>query len=265
MIEQGFSPTTARHAYVMLSQLLRAAQRDGRIGRNPASDVSPPAPGRHEQRYLSAEQVWALADSIGPRYRAAVLIGAYAALRWGELAGLRVSRLRLLERRIDITDTLVEVGRELVPGPPKTGPRSVSIPAPLAEEIGAHLAAFPAGPSGLVFTGAKGQPLRHCNFYRREWKPALEAAGLDRGLRIHDLRHSAVALAIAAGAHPKEIQELCGHASITTTLNVYGHLFESLQDRLAERLGETFLASHASWMRPEPGPIVEQIAARGAQ
>jgi integrase-like protein len=46
-------------------------------------------------------------------------------------------------------------------------------------------------------------------------------------LRIHDLRHTAVALAVAAGAHPKEIQELCGHASITTTLNVYGHLFEA--------------------------------------
>ena len=63
--------------------------------------------------------------------------------------------------------------------------------------------------------------------------------GIATGLRIHDLRHTAVALAIAAGAHPKEIQELCGHSSITTTLNVYGHLFESLQDRLADRLGET--------------------------
>jgi integrase len=44
---------------------------------------------------------------------------------------------------------------------------------------------------------------------------------------------------------PKQIQELCGHRSITTTLNTYGHLFERLQDRLAERLAETFLGSRA--------------------
>jgi integrase len=61
--------------------------------------------------------------------------------------------------------------------------------------------------------------LRHPNFYRREWRPALIGAGLDPALRIHDLRHTAVALATSTGAHPKEIQELCGHRSITTTLN----------------------------------------------
>jgi integrase len=66
---------------------------------------------------------------------------------------------------------------------------------------------------------------------------------LDTNVRIHDLRHTAVALAISAGGHPKQIQELCGHASITTTLNTYGHLFESLQEGLAERLGQTLLAS----------------------
>jgi integrase len=98
--------------------------------------------------------------------------------------------------------------------------------------------------------------LRHPNFYRREWRPALIGAGLDPALRIHDLRHTAVALAISTGAHPKEIQELCGHLSITTTLNTYGHLFESLQDRLAERLSETFVASRAGPLRDRDGTAV---------
>ncbi len=51
-------------------------------------------------------------------------------------------------------------------------------------------------------------------------------------------------------AHPKEIQELCGHRSITTTLNVYGHLFESLQQRLAERLDDAFRAARAPYLPP---------------
>jgi hypothetical protein len=53
---------------------------------------------------------------------------------------------------------------------------------------------------------------------------------------FHDLRHTAVALAIAEGAHPKAIQARLGHASITMTLNTYGHLFPSLDVELADRL-----------------------------
>jgi integrase len=261
MLEVGLSPTTARHAFVLLSEILRAAQRDGRIARNPAEDVVPPSRHHQEQRFLSAHQVWALAEAIRPRYRALVLTGAYAGLRWGELAGLRVPRLRLLERKINVSESLVEVGSRLLWGPPKTGSRTVTIAAPLAEELGLHLAACPAGPEALVFTGPEGRPLRHPNFYRREWQPALGRARLDPRLRIHDLRHTAVALAIAAGAHPKEIQDLCGHASIATTLGTYGHLFASLHDRLAERLGETFTSSRAAWSRPGPG-LGEVVALR---
>ncbi len=246
VLKSGLSATTAHHAFRLLSEILKAAQLDGRIGRNPAAGVCPPPRRHQEQGYLTAEEVWALAETIDPRYRVLVLSGVYGALRWGELAGLRVTRLRLLQRRIDLVETLVEVGSRLTFGPPKTGTRTVSIPAPLADEIARHLAQFPPGDDGLVFTSPAGTPLRHANFYRREWHPALERAGLSPGLRIHDLRHTGVALAIAAGAHPKEIQELCGHASIGTTLNVYGHLFEALQDRLAERLADTFRASRAA-------------------
>src|SRR5262245_3541967 len=102
MQDQAMSPTTIRHAYVLLSEVLNAAQRDGRIARNPAARVVPPPRRRQEQRFLNAQQVWDLAEGVETRYRALVLTGAYAALRWGELAGLKVSRLRLLERRLDV-------------------------------------------------------------------------------------------------------------------------------------------------------------------
>ncbi|MGH2662709.1 MAG: tyrosine-type recombinase/integrase [Actinomycetota bacterium] len=203
-----------------------------------------PSPQREEQRYLSADEVALLADAIHPRFRTLVLTGAYAALRWGELAGLRVPQLRLLARKLDIAETLIEVEGNLVSGPPKTGLRTVSIPGALADEVGAHIARYP-GRDGYVFTAPDGGPLRHNNFTKRFWKKAVQAAELEP-LRIHDLRHTAVALAVAAGAHPKEIQELCGHASITTTLNIYGHLFESLQERLAERLDVAYRQARRS-------------------
>lgn len=66
--------------------------------------------------------------------------------------------------------------------------------------------------------------------------PAVRAAGLEP-LRIHDLRHTAVAIAVKAGGHPKEIQAMCGHSSITITVDRYGHVFESAASELAGLVG----------------------------
>jgi hypothetical protein len=50
----------------------------------------------------------------------------------------------------------------------------------------------------------------------RVWRPETRKAELD-GLRIHDLRHTAVALWIAAGAGPKEVATRAGHTSVSFT------------------------------------------------
>jgi hypothetical protein len=71
---------------------------------------------------------------------------------------------------------------------------------------------------------------------------AKARVGLD-GLRFHDLRHTAVALAIAQGAHPKAIQARMGHSSVQVTLDRYGHLFRELDADIAEGLDKTFRAS----------------------
>ena len=72
-------------------------------------------------------------------------------------------------------------------------------------------------------------------FRARAWRPATKAAGLD-GLRIHDLRHTAVALWIAAGASPKEVAALAGHTSVSFTLDRYGHLYPDSYATLRDRL-----------------------------
>ena len=69
--------------------------------------------------------------------------------------------------------------------------------------------------------------------------PAVAQAGL-APLRFHDLRHTCAAVLVAEGAHPQELQAHLGHASITTTLNVYGHLFPNLGERLGERLDAVY-------------------------
>ena len=74
-------------------------------------------------------------------------------------------------------------------------------------------------------------------------------------MRFHDLRHTHVALLIAQGEHPKTIQVRLGHASISTTLDTYGHLFEGLDEGAADRLD----AALAPSTRPQTFGTVTQL------
>jgi hypothetical protein len=88
------------------------------------------------------------------------------------------------------------------------------------------------------------------------WRPATRAAGLD-GLRIHDLRHTAVALWIAAGANPKEVAARAGHASVSFTLDRYGHLYPEADAALRDRLDALYGAA-----RPAPAGAVVGLPRR---
>jgi integrase len=98
-----------------------------------------------------------------------------------------------------------------------------------------------------VFTTPRGLPIRHDLFRVRHFRPAVRRALPERlwGLRFHDLRHTAASLAIATGAHPKMIQEMLGHSSITITLDRYGHLFPSAHEALASALDAAFVAAES--------------------
>jgi integrase len=168
-------------------------------------------------RFLTPAEIIALADAIRPLYRTLVLVGAYGGLRIGELAGLRRGRVDLLRGTVTVAETVTEVEGKLYFGLPKTraGRRPVGLPRFVTRELEAHLA-DPGDPRGHVFTAPNGGPLRVTAFRARAWRPATKAAGLD-GLRIHDLRHTAVALWIAASASPKEVAALAGHTSVSLT------------------------------------------------
>ena len=192
-------------------------------------------------RFLTPAEVARLADAIGPRYRALVLLAAYGGLRIGELAGLRRGRVNLVRGTVDVAEIVVEVRGKLFVGPPKTraGRRTIGLPQAVVDELAIHM-----GPLGSadahVFTSDKGGTLRTSNFRAKVWLPAVRAAGL-APLRPHDLRHTAVALWIAAGANPKEVSVRAGHTSVSFTLDRYGHLFEGHDLELRDRL-DTMLA-----------------------
>jgi integrase len=239
---QGLAPATVRHAALLVSQALGAAVDDRLVPHNPARGLALPRIHQEEMRFLSPDEVAALADTIDPRYRALVLVGAYGGLRLGELGGLRRGRVDLLRRRIDVVENLGEVRGHHVFGPPKTraGRRSVPIPGTVADVLAEHVHGL--GPDDFVFPAPEGGPMRAGLFRRRFWLPGTSAAGV-APLRIHDLRHTAVAMWIAAGASPKEIAVRAGHSSVATVLDRYGHLQPGSEDKVNDALDAMFLAA----------------------
>lgn len=245
----GLAPSTVHKAAQILAKCLRAAVDDGRLARNPADRLDLPRVERHEMRFLTPAEAATLADTINEDYRALVLLGAYGGLRLGEMLALRRSRVDLLRRHLDVAETVATVRGQLIVNPPKTraGHRRVPLPRVVTDALEAHYEA--TGARELVFTAPEGGYVRSELWRRRVWQPACVKAGLGellkddetgrthyKGLRPHDLRHSAVAFWIAAGASPKEIATRAGHTSVVTVLDRYGHLLPGLEDRVTDAL-----------------------------
>jgi integrase len=225
------APKTVRNVHALLSTVLRDAVLEGLLLSNPCAGIRLPKEPRSEAVFLSPAQIDALVQATPPAYRTLILTAAGTGMRWGELAGLHRSRLDLLRRRIEVAQTLVDVGGELSFGEPKTAQsrRYVSLPPTLVTALAAHLQDHA---SELVFTNEQGTPLRRSNFHARVWRPATAAAGFTPAPRFHDLRHSHVAMLIAAGTPMKAIQHRLGHASIVMTMDRYGHLLEDVDEDL---------------------------------
>jgi integrase len=263
LAEGKLSASAVRRHAIVLGTILGAAVADGRIARNPVRGVKLPPEGARRMRFLEPEEVARLADAHPPHYRPLVLTAAYVGLRWGELAGLAVENVDLLRRTIRVERQLVEVAGNVSFGPPKSraGLRTVSMPTALATVLGQNFAAPAVQGSGLAFPGPKGQPLRRSNF-RRVWSKATDRADLE-GLRFHELRHTAAALAIAQGAHPLAIKERLGHSSITVTMDTYGGLFPHLEEAIGAGLDQVFRVTAAGPLRDQGGTVARLRMSEG--
>ena len=240
LLDAGVSEVTTAKAYRLLKAVLNTALDDGVIRRNPCRIKGAGQEKSAERPTLSIAQVYALADGVGQRYRALILLAMFTSLRWGELAALRRCDIDLDARTVRVVRQLGEVnGLGLVFGPPKSaaGKRVVTIPEVIIPVVQWHLACFAGdGEERLVFTGQEGKPLRHSNFRYRVWLPALRDAGL-AGIHFHDLRHTGNTLAASAGASLRELMDRMGHDSQRAAM-IYLHGSTARQHEIADSLSE---------------------------
>lgn len=232
------APSTVHRHYRTLHRMLEVARQRGLIARNPAEFVQPPVVPKVQRPVLDPLQVDALADQIADRYRAWVYVMCYGGLRWSEAVGLR--RTRVDGPRLQVVEQLVHRGRGVWERcEPKAGSkRAVTLPAFAGAELAAHLDEFSLpGPDGLVFPTRNGTPVQSPSFTASVFKRALRKAALP-DMRIHDLRHTAVSLAIAAGANVKVGQARAGHASSRLHLDLYGHAYAGADEAVAVKLDD---------------------------
>ena len=254
LVGSGLSAGHVRKITGVLSGALGLAVRDRRLPANPASGLSLPRVHERQRRYLTAAQVAALADASGRDGRLVVLTLSYCGLRWSELAALRVKRVDLMRRRLDVAEAMTEVnGGRLTWGVPKSHEsRSVPVPRYLTDQLATHIAGRSA--DDLVFTTGTGTPLRNRNARRSWFDQAATQAGVP-GLTPHELRHTAASLAVSAGANVKAVQRMLGHASAAMTLDRYADLFDDDLDAVAERLDAIARAAHVYPLCTEPNVV----------
>ena len=232
-------------AYKLARTICATAVDDGRLVANPVRVKGAGTEHSPERPIATIEQVFELADAIEPRYRALVLVGAFASVRLGEAAGLRRQRVDLDDRRIIIEEAAVELreGR-VVFGPPKTqaGHRAVALPREIISEIEMHLANYVGPePDALVFTSPQGFPVRRTKF-RSPWLAACKAVGVE-GLHFHDLRHTGATLAARSGATLAELMARLGHTSPTAALR-YQHSAAHRDLAVADGIGAQIAAAN---------------------
>lgn len=223
LIERGLSASTVRNALMPLRAICRRALVRGEIHVNPTSGLELPAQRGKRDRFASPTEARALIAAVPERDRPIWATAVYAGLRRGELRALRFRDVDLRRGLISVERTWDRVEGALDPKS-AAGVRRIPIP----EELEPELAVITGAADDLVFGRSTELPFDPSTVSDRAQR-AWRAAGL-RPITLHECRHTYASLMIAAGVNPKALQTFMGHASITITLDRYGHLMPGSEE-----------------------------------
>lgn len=265
--EKQLAPRTIETIYVIFSSIMRGAVRDGYLRRSPCVDIRLPEPSKTTIRLLTPGQILALAHETRPtRYGLMVLLGGGTGLRQGEALGLALDRVDEASGLLTVDQQVIIVNRRPVLAPPKTSAsvREVPLPRFLLDAIQLHVREFQLASDAVLCSSPRGNLLRRDYYNREIWRPAITAAGLPSDTTFHDLRHTFASTALAEGVPISEVSRWLGHKSITTTVDLYGHLVPEASGRARDALNRAFSSASVPPMCPETVGIQVAMQVSGA-
>lgn len=249
MQDKGLQPSTIKTRFNNVRSVLRAAERDRLLARDPAQNVKLPrlVRGESTMRIPTPAEVGLLMVSSIDHHevlRAFVAVCAFAGLRLGEVCGLRVSDVDFLRGEIHVER---QSQRGEVRAPKYGSTRTVYISRQLVETLAEHVRLHCPGddPERWLWRNARGPWT--ADVVEPRFARLREKAGVT--YKLHDLRHFYASGLIAAGCDVVTVQRAMGHKDATTTLNTYSHLWPRAEDRTRRASEKMFTESTADALR----------------
>jgi integrase/recombinase XerD len=216
----GLSAATIRREVSAIRTYYGFLVGEGRVADDPSDRLETPRRGRTLPDTLSVGEVETLIaapgidDPLGWRDRALLELGYGAGLRVSELCGLLLTDLLLPENLVRVLgkggkQRLVPIGRSII------GAVSVYL-----HSLRPTLDRGKSG--GRVLLNARGEPLSRVGAWGIV-KRATERAGIRKRVTPHTLRHSFATHLLEGGADLRAVQEMLGHADLSTT-QIYTHV-----------------------------------------
>jgi integrase len=247
--KKTLSRRTVKHMHRTLATALQVAVERGKAHRNVAALVEPVTAPKAKASFLTVEQARAMiAECEGKRLGVLFTTILALGLRLGEAIGLSWEDVDLDAGELRIRYTLQRVNGEFARLTPKTkeSDRAIELPGFIVTALRKHRENQQAAREwagdrwqddawDLVFRSSRGTPLDERNVLRQFQEGILAPTGLPK-MRIHDLRHSAVAILHAQGVEPYLISKLLGHCSVSFTQDVYGHIFKKQKREVANQM-----------------------------
>lgn len=240
MVARGLSPRTTRTVHTVVHRALRDAVRDGVMARNPADAASLPHVHATEMKTWTADHLRAFLAhahvNATPATFAALYVAAATGMRRGEVVGLRWGDIDFDAEHLTVTRTRVSIGGRVVEGPPTTTRgRRVVVLDPSTVAVLRSWRSAQAGTDldrvrrdAIVFPGDPDQ-------LSEDFLRLVRDVKVPR-IRLHDLRHTAATLQLAAGVPLHVVSARLGHSNATTTLNTYAHVLPGQQAAAAEAM-----------------------------
>ena len=249
--EKELSSNTALKHYNFLNAVFNLLEQQEVINRNPVKRVVSPKKAKHEPEYLTVDEATAILErSKGDRMELPFALGLYTGMRRGELCGLKWDCIDFDKNTIRVKLNRLNVGADIVVKQPKSesSERTINmvpeLKAVLLEEKeiqkrNKDLLKSEYHGEGYVICFNNGKEVRpnYLSEMFKQWfdRPANKDL---HTITPHELRHSFVALAIAAGVPLYEISQALGHGDIGITSRIYAHLLDNTHVNATESMAE---------------------------